>query len=148
MKKDRKQLLAMVLRIMLGMTFIVASAGKIGEPGKFATIIYGYYLFPGWIINFSAIILPFVELVAGVALVAGVYPRSALMILNGLLLAFIVAISINLVRGHQFDCGCFSLAASDSVESAAWLLVRDLGLLACGAYLWFASSPRMPRRPF
>lgn len=132
---------------MLGITFIVASAGKIGEPGKFATIIYGYYLFPGWIINLSAIILPFVELVAGVALIAGVYPRSALIIINGLLLVFILAIAINLVRGHQFDCGCFSVAASDTVESAVWLLVRDIGLLACGAYLWFKSFPRMSRRP-
>ena len=131
----------MVLRLMLGVTFIVAAANKIGEPGKFATIIYGYYLFPGWIINLSAIVLPFVELVAGVALVAGVYPRSALMIVNTLLFIFIGAITINLVRGHQFDCGCFSLAASDALESAVWLLVRDLGLLTCGAYLWFKSSP-------
>lgn len=134
-------MLAMVLRLMLGVTFIVAAVNKIGEPGKFATIIYGYYLFPGGIINLSAIVLPFVELVAGVALVAGVYPRSALMIVNTLLFIFIGAITINLVRGHQFDCGCFSLAASDTVESAVWLLVRDLGLLICGAYLWFKSSP-------
>jgi uncharacterized membrane protein YphA (DoxX/SURF4 family) len=126
---------------MLGVTFIVAAVNKIGDSGKFATIIYGYYLFPGWIINLSAIVLPFVELVAGVALVAGVYPRSALMIVNTLLFVFIGAIMINLVRGHQFDCGCFSLAASDTVESAVWLLVRDLGLLICGAYLWFKSSP-------
>lgn len=140
-------MLATVLRVLLGITFIVASAGKIGEPGKFATIIYGYYLFPGWMINLSAIVLPFVELVAGVALVAGVYPRSALIIINSLLLVFIGAITINLVRGHQFDCGCFSLAASDTVESAVWLLVRDLGLLACGVYVWFRSSLRMSRRP-
>ncbi len=134
-------MLAMVLRLMLGVTFIVASVNKIGEPEKFATIIYGYYLFPGWLINLSAIVVPFVELVAGVALVAGVYPRSALVIINALLFVFIGAIAINLVRGHQFDCGCFSLAASDTVESAVWLLVRDLGLLFCGAYLWFKSSP-------
>ncbi len=140
-------MLAMVLRLILGMTFIVASVGKIGEPGKFATIIYGYYLFPGWMINLSAIVLPFVELVAGVALVAGVYPRSALMILNVLLLAFIGAIAINLLRGHQFDCGCFSLASTDTAESAVWLLVRDLGLLVCGVYLWFKSSPGMSRQP-
>ncbi|MBI9090353.1 MAG: DoxX family membrane protein [Desulfobacterium sp.] len=147
MKKDRKQLLAMALRLMLGVTFIVAAVGKIGDPGKFATIIYGYYLFPGWMINLSAIVLPFVELVAGVALVAGVYPRSAVMILNVLLLAFIGAISINLLRGHQFDCGCFSLAATDTAESAVWLLVRDIGLLACGVYLWFKTSPGMSRQP-
>ena len=125
------------MRFVIGMTFIVASLGKIGEPGKFATIIYGYYLFPGWIINLTAILLPFVELYSGLALVTGIYPRSALLIINILLLVFIIAIAINLFRGHRFDCGCFSLAETTTFSSAVWLLLRDICLLACGGYLLF-----------
>ncbi len=135
MKFDKNQVITLGLRLVIGITFVVAAVSKIGDPGRFATIIYGYYLFPGWIINLAAIVVPFVELVSGMALVFGIVPRSAVIIINGLLVVFILAIAINLVRGHQFDCGCFSLAETTSFSAATWLLVRDMGLLVCGICL-------------
>lgn len=128
-------MLTLGLRLLLGITFVIAAINKIGDPGRFATIIYGYYLFPGWIINLAAIVLPFVELFSGMALVVGVFPRSAVIIINTLLFVFILAIATNLLRGHQFDCGCFSLAETTSFSAASWLLVRDMGLFVCGIYL-------------
>jgi len=141
LKYDKRPLLALVLRLVIGITFVAASIDKIGDPGRFATIIYGYSLFPGWIINPSAIVLPFVELFAGMALIVGVVPRSALMIISTLLFVFIVAITINLLRGHQFDCGCFSLAQTSRASSAFWLLVRDLVLFACAICLFQIKRP-------
>lgn len=140
------QLLALGLRLIIGLTFVVASIGKIGDPGKFATIIYGYYLFPGWIINFSAIVLPFVELFSGMALILGVVPRSALMIINTLLFIFIVAITVNLLRGHQFDCGCFSLTETSSASSALWLLIRDIALFFSAIYLFYLLQTNRPHQ--
>lgn len=139
-------LLALGLRLVIGITFVVASIDKIGDPGKFATIIYGYSLFPGWLINPSAIVLPFVELFAGMALIAGVVPRSALMIISALLFIFMVAITINLLRGYQFDCGCFSLAETSTALSAFWLLVRDLVLFVCAIYLLQIKKPHRSRK--
>jgi hypothetical protein len=145
LKYDKRPLLAILLRLFIGITFVAASIDKIGDPGKFATIIYGYSLFPGWIINPSAIVLPFVELFAGLALLLGVVPRSALMIITSLLFVFIVAITINLLRGHQFDCGCFSLSETSTALSAFWLLVRDLALFACAIYLLQKNQPHRSR---
>ncbi len=129
----------MLFRLILGITFIAASIPKIRDPGQFAQIIYGYYLFPDYIINLSAIILPFIELIAGVSLIVGFYPKSAALAINGLLLIFILAIGINLIRGHQFDCGCFSVTGPDKVASAVWLLIRDIILFIMGVYLWAAA---------
>jgi len=114
------------IRWLIGITFIYASYHKIVEPAHFAKIIYGYYLFPEFIINLTAIILPYLELLSGIALILGIYPRSALLILESLLFAFIVALSINLIRGHNFDCGCFSFGEPGYGYSVLGLLVRDV----------------------
>jgi putative oxidoreductase len=58
-----------------------------------------------------------------------------------LLFLFIVAISINLARGHEFDCGCFSFSP-DVGRSAVSLLVRDILYLAAGLYVLFFRLPR------
>jgi len=114
------------VRWFLGITFIYASYHKIGDPAYFAKIIYGYYLFPAFSINIIAIFLPFLELISGLAIILGIYPRSAAIIINGMLLAFIMALAINLVRGQQFDCGCFSFGDAGYTYSVWQLLIRDI----------------------
>lgn len=113
-------------RWILGLIFIYASLHKILSPADFAKIVYGYDLFPHVFINLIAIIIPFLELIAGLALIIGVYPRSAAIIINGLLLAFMAALTINLIRGHEFDCGCFSAGQSGYSSSTKVTLVRDV----------------------
>jgi hypothetical protein len=113
-------------RWILGLTFIYASYHKIVLPGDFAKIVYGYDLFPEIFINLIAIVIPFLELIAGFALIIGLYPRSAAIILNGLLLVFIAVLAINLIRGHEFDCGCFSAALSGYINSPKVTLLRDV----------------------
>ena len=119
-------------RWILGLTFIYASFHKIISPADFAKIVYGYSLFPEIFINLIAITLPFLELIAGLALIIGIYPRSAAVIINGLLLAFIAVLAINLVRGHEFDCGCFSADQGGYTSSPKVTLLRDIIYLAFG----------------
>jgi len=129
-------------RWFLGVTFVYASYNKILAPAVFAKIIYGYDLFPALFINLIAIIVPFLELVAGLALIIGFYPRSAALIVNAMLLVFITALSINLIRGHEFDCGCFSINSSGQGTFAGPLLFRDFVLLALGLYILFYRNAR------
>lgn len=118
--------LELAARWILGLTFIYASFHKIAAPAEFARIVYGYDLFPAVFINLIAIIIPFLELVTGSALIIGFYPRSAAIIVNALLTAYIIALTINLIRGHEFDCGCFAAGQSGHTESPQWTLVRDI----------------------
>jgi putative oxidoreductase len=113
-------------RWILGLTFIYASFHKIISPADFAKIVYGYGLFPEIFINLIAIVVPFVELIAGMALIIGLYPRSAAIIINALLLVFITVLAINLIRGHEFNCGCFSAGQSGYASSPKVTLVRDV----------------------
>lgn len=119
-------------RWILGLTFIYASFHKILSPADFAKIVYGYELFPHVLINLIAIVIPFLELIAGLALIIGFYPHSAAIIINALLLAFITVLAINLIRGHEFDCGCFSAGQSGYTSSPKVTLVRDILYFVCG----------------
>jgi uncharacterized membrane protein YphA (DoxX/SURF4 family) len=124
------------LRLFLGCTFIFASWHKIVSPDQFAVILYGYDVFPHQIINVLAIVMPFVELVCGITLITGLLKRSGLLLINAMLVCFIFLIAFNLIRGHQFDCGCFSLGETKGTWSSVWLLVRDVVMLGAGVYLF------------
>jgi hypothetical protein len=88
--------------------------------------VYGYDLFPHVSINLIAIIIPFLQLIAGLALIGGIYSRSAAIIINVMLLAFVAALTINIIRGHEFDCGCFSAGQSGYSSSSKVTIVRDI----------------------
>lgn len=129
-------------RWILGLTFIYASSHKILAPADFAKIVYGYGLFPEILINLIAIIIPFLELVTGFALIIGFYPRSAAITINGLLLAFIVVLTVNLIRGHEFSCGCFSAGQSGYSNSPKVTIARDVIYFMLGLQVILFSGVR------
>jgi len=133
--------LGLIVRLAVGIIFIYASIDKIGDPAQFARIVYNYHLLPGELINIFALVLPWVEIVCGVFLIIGVYKEGSSLILNLMVLAFIIAIGINLIRGINLECGCFSVS-SKAKESALWLLIRDVGLLILTAYAFLNRSNR------
>lgn len=94
-------------RIALGFLFIYAGAEKISDPSGFSTSISNYKLLPVYMVNFFAITMPWIEIVAGILLVFGISVKENAFIINAMLIVFIVAISISLARGLSIDCGCF-----------------------------------------
>ena len=128
-----------VFRWILGITFIYASYYKILSPTDFAKMVYGYNLFPEVLINLIAIFLPFIELISGLSLLLGIYPRSAALIINGLLLAFIILLTINIIRGHEFDCGCFS---AKETGSPRMMVVRDMIYIIMGLQVFLFNGVR------
>lgn len=139
------QRLEFAARLILGVTFIYASYHKILAPAEFAKLVYGYDLFPHNTINLIAIIIPFIELMSGIALITGTFPRSVSLIIMGMLIVFIIVISINIIRGHEFDCGCFSLATNQNANSAFYILGRNFILLIMGIciFLYGLDRPRL-----
>lgn len=133
----------MSVRWFLGIVFVYASYHKIIEPAQFAKIVYGYDLFPNFSINLIAIILPYLEFYSGLALILGIFPRSAVLIIEGMLFAFIIALFINLLRGHEFDCGCTSFGDADYTSSTIQLLIRDIIMFIMGLYVFFFDKLRM-----
>jgi hypothetical protein len=67
--------------------------------------------------------------------VAGIFKRTAAIILFSLLFVFIIAISINLIRGLNFDCGCFTTVITEKGSDPVGLLIRDILMLIPGGII-------------
>jgi putative oxidoreductase len=138
------------VQLAIGALFVIAAVPKIADPPSFAHMIYNYRLVPASLINLMALTMPWVELLAGLALILGVWKRAALMLIGAMLLVFIVAIGINLGRGNAIDCGCFNVAdAGKSYEQRIFDMkadvLRDLGMLLMVAQVWVGDR-RHPER--
>ena len=84
--------------------------------------------------NVSALVMPWAELLAGIALICGIWRRTAVIVVGTLLAVFIVAISVNLLRGNAIDCGCFDVAeagksVAERLHDMRMVVVRDVGML-------------------
>ena len=133
------------VQLALGAIFVIAALPKIADPPSFAHMIYNYRLVPASLINLSALVMPWVELLAGLALILGVWKAAARNLIGILLAIFIIAISINLARDNAIDCGCFNVADRGKTHEQRIFdmkvdVVRDLGMLLLVAQLWWAGK--------
>jgi putative oxidoreductase len=133
------------VQIALGAIFIIAALPKIADPPSFAHMIYNYRLVPSPLINISALVMPWVELLAGLALILGAWKAAARTVVAIMLAVFIVAISINLFRDNAIDCGCFNVADRGKTHEQRIFdmkvdVFRDLGMLLMVGQLWYAGK--------
>jgi len=126
-----------ICRLILGGLFIYAGIHKVANPHGFAMIVSNYKILPDTLITLLAVVMPWLEITAGFLLVAGVFKRTSALVLSSLLLVFMIAISINLIRGLNFDCGCFSTVVTESGSDPVGLLFRDFLLLVPGLLIIF-----------
>lgn len=124
----KNRYLLLVFRVVLGAVFIYASIHKILDPGAFAESIRNYLLLPALVTNLVAIILPWVEVVCGLFLVVGIFPRSCAAVVSALLAIFSAALIISLARGLDIDCGCFDSGQGNETIGILYVL-RDWTLL-------------------
>lgn len=137
MKKFLKsKYLSFLFRLILGCVFVYASFDKIAHPADFARIVYNYHFLPGSAINLFALILPWLELIAGMALILGFFVESAALIIGFLLVIFVIALSSAVIRGLDITCGCFS--TSPSSEKIVWdTIIRDLIFLVLVVQVYY-----------
>jgi uncharacterized membrane protein YphA (DoxX/SURF4 family) len=151
-----------LLRVALGGLFILSGVVKIWDvqikksssdkPGRvvitthasaspdlsvFAQDVLNYRVPPRALNNLVAITVPWIEIVAGLLLVFGVWKRASALVIALMLVVFIVAIGQAVARGLNINCGCFGTLdgrkvgliglAEDAVmlAAAAWLVWRE-----------------------
>jgi putative oxidoreductase len=139
--------LTAVLAIALGAVFVYASLDKIAHPDAFARIIYHYRLvgpsasLGPLMANLVAVTLPWVEVLAGIALISGVWRRDAAALVALLLVVFLGAVSWALLHGIDIEnCGCFTVTGGGR-GTGLKLLVEDLALLAAALFVAASGSP-------
>jgi uncharacterized membrane protein YphA (DoxX/SURF4 family) len=124
-------------RLIMAGIFIYASIDKIAHPAAFAKDVYNYQILPDALINMTALVLPWIELLLGACLLAGIWLPGAVITVNGLLIVFLASLIFNLARGLDVNCGCFSTGSDAPAISAGWYLLRDVGFLAVGVFLFY-----------
>ena len=130
----------LVCRLLLGGVFIYASLPKLADPSGFAVDVGRYRLLPLPLVNLVALVLPWVELLAGGLLLSGWLSRSSGLLLALVSAVFFVAVASAMARGLDIECGCFQVGGGGKVgwphlglDLALALLALRCALLGGGA---------------
>lgn len=113
-------------RLVPALVLLRAGVGKLGSGRDFGATVAAYQILPRSAAGLAARAVPGLELGLGTLLLAGLAlpvtaPAAAL-----LLVAFAVAVAVNLVRGNIVDCGCTAAGG----EPIRWYHVARNGGLA------------------
>ena len=122
-----------VAQIVAGLIFLASALAKIADLPGFAGSIHNFHLeplIPMAATNLLAMAIPWIELVAGLALVSGVRPRAGAFVYTALLAVFTLGVVAAMARGLSFDCGCFG--KSDAGPIGARKLAENLAMIAVG----------------
>jgi putative oxidoreductase len=127
---------ALAARLYLGAIFLLACWHKILHPAAFALDIATYQILPLGLVNLQAIVLPWVELAAGLMLLVGFRTRAAALLVAGMMAMFTVAIAIAVAKGLDMSCGCF--ASQGAVEDPiSWrTILRDTSWFLLALYVF------------
>ena len=135
----RSSYATLVSRLVLGSVFLVAGATKIPDPGGLAASIRSYELpLPEWFVSLSAHALPYLEVMLGLYLLAGLFTKVAAWATNGLTVLFLLALIQGALRGLEIDCGCFGASAGGESGDLWLAAARDVGLVALGLHVALA----------
>lgn len=118
-----------------------AAIHKFTNLARFSATLEAYALLPSRLVAIVAMLLPILELGAALALVAPATRVAGAVAASALMLAYSLAITINLARGRRdLDCGCETFGRRRPI--APWMLARSA--LIIGAAL-IAAAPRSVR---
>lgn len=106
MLRDLILILGASAAVCAGLVFVLAAVGKLRNRAVFPGVVANYRLLPVMAVAPVALLLPWIELATGIALLAG-ERRIAPAIATVLLVLFAAAMAVNIRRGRDhIDCGC------------------------------------------
>jgi uncharacterized membrane protein YphA (DoxX/SURF4 family) len=139
-----KRVISVTVRTILAFAFLYAAYTKLRQPWLvFAMSIDAYGVLPEMGVLAVARILPWLELVLGLLLLAGFWLRVVSAMTAAILGIFFGLMLMSYGKGMGIDCGCFGVG-----EPLTWkTLIRDgLMLAAALALTWSARSEAGARR--
>jgi uncharacterized membrane protein YphA (DoxX/SURF4 family) len=135
-RSKKLSIVLLVLRVLLGGLFVFAAYSKMKPPDPnnpldnpiltYSMSVEAFHVLPPQLIEAATFTIPWVEMLAGVMLVLGLWTRPAALVIAGLVGAFMWVIMGALNSGNvDLDCGCFGGSA---------LLCPKTGLTMCHFY--------------
>jgi uncharacterized membrane protein YphA (DoxX/SURF4 family) len=130
--------LVLIARLIIGLMFIIASIEKIADPSAFAKSITNYKIVSGTVALIIATILPWMELLCGLAIVFGIFLRGSSLLVSIMLVVFTLGIISALLRGLDISCGCFT--QDPSAAKIGWQAIGENALSVAVAIFLFCSN--------
>ena len=150
MNACRRAILALEIcaRIVPGALFLAAGWSKAGQTMQTLASVYSYQIvLPDWLAEGIAVVLPWVEILLGAALLAGVWPAVTLSAAGAVLAGFTALTAQAWWRELPVECGCFdfgaihpSLAVLATTGGATIRNLVLLALVALSAWIRFSRS--------
>ncbi|HKE37784.1 MAG TPA: MauE/DoxX family redox-associated membrane protein [Candidatus Baltobacteraceae bacterium] len=126
-----------VVRIVVGGLLLATGILKVGHPAELAAAIAGFRLLPAEVVGPMALALPYVEILLGAYLVAGLFTRAAAIVSAIQFGVYAAAIASAVVRNIPANCGCFG---PGDAAVADWPHVAfDLVLAAASAFIAYGA---------
>jgi hypothetical protein len=118
-------------RALVGLVLLTAAVGKLRDRAAFHGVVHDYRLLPGFLVAPVAAAIPVAEVAVGLLLPSGLLPVPTAAIATAMLLVFVTAMAVNILRGRrEIDCGCFRGRPS---QRLTWGTVARTGALAAAA---------------
>jgi uncharacterized membrane protein YphA (DoxX/SURF4 family) len=134
-----------VVRVGLGVVWIVAGLVKVTDPAQSVVAVRAYQLLPGGLSYLVGWTLPYLEILLGLVLISGLFTRWTALLSGLLQLAFVIGLIQAWARGLSIDCGCFSSGGQVAPGATTYApdLVRDIIFLAAAAWLVWRPFSRL-----
>ena len=117
----------LLVRLALAYLFLRSGIPKVAYPLIFADAVQAYEFLPPSLIPTVVVVIPWLEIVAALALLVGVLTNGAALLTGMLSLAFAALVTSALWKGLDISCGCFTT----DISVIQWRhVVFDLVLLA------------------
>ena len=130
-----------IVRLILGLMFLVAGVMKITDPVGFFSDLLSYRVaFPEIFLRMVAVGLPWLEVITGLGLILNFWPETIRPIVAVPCLIFVLMLGQAVIRGIDLNCGCFGSGGRNWFERPDVALVRAGFLLAASLYLAVAPS--------
>ena len=101
------EIAVLTARVMVGGLLVATGALKVGHPAALAAAVASFRLLPPAVVGPMALALPYVELLVGLYLLAGLFTQIAAVVAAVQFLAYGSAVASAVVRHIPAGCGCF-----------------------------------------
>ena len=129
-----------VIRGVLAFLFIYGGGLKLMDPKAFAAALSHYDLIPEMLLPVVAVVLPALEVVAGMALLFNL--PGGLTVITGLLVLFVAVLGYGILTDLNVDCGCFGPEEVAGRQSLRQAFIRDLLLIGAASFLYYTRWTR------
>lgn len=124
-----------VIRLIIGVVFLIASMNKILFPYLFLSDVYSYRLLGPTLGLLVSVLLPWLELVIGICLLTGMFLAGTFLVSAILGAIFSGVIFYALANKLNISCGCLGIASAEPMSEITFVRAVLIMCASIGAYI-------------